>query len=104
MSTRGTRVDHSDVNRIFRKLLKRAGIGSRSASCRPRPHDLRHSFAVRTLLDWYRTGVDVPARLPLLSTYLGHTQPRDTYWYLQAAPELLALAAGRLERSLEGRS
>jgi integrase/recombinase XerD len=104
MSTRGVRVDHSDVNRTFRELLKRAGIGSRSASCRPRPHDLRHSFAVSTLLDWYRAGVDVPARLPLLSTYLGHTQPRDTYWYLQAAPELLALAAGRLERFLGERS
>jgi integrase len=104
LSTRGARVDHSDVNHTFRKLLKQTGIGSRSGSCRPRPHDLRHSFAVNTLLDWYRAGVDVAARLPLLSTYLGHTQPSDTYWYLQAAPELLELAAGRLERSRAGRS
>ncbi|MGH2903497.1 MAG: tyrosine-type recombinase/integrase [Solirubrobacteraceae bacterium] len=104
MSTRGTRLDHSDVNRTFRKLLKHAELGSHSASCRPRPHDLRHSYAVRTLLDWYRADLDVPARLPLLSTYLGHVQPSDTYWYLQAAPELLGLAAGRLERSLGERS
>ncbi len=50
-----------------------------------------------TLLDWYRDGVDVAARMPLLSAYLGHTSPASTYWYLQAAPELLALAAQRLE-------
>jgi hypothetical protein len=63
---------------------------------------MRHSFAVRTLLDWYRAGVEVQPRLPLLSTYLGHVHPKDTYWYLTAAPELLQLAAGRLERSQEG--
>lgn len=61
-------------------------------------HDLRHTFAVR-LLDWYRAGDNVELRLPSLSTYLGHRDPRSTYWYLSAAPELLALAAGRLELS-----
>jgi integrase/recombinase XerD len=66
--------------------------------CRRRHnHDLRHSFAVATLLDWYRTGEDVQARLPRLATYLGHRDPRSTYWYLSAAPELLALAADRLQ-------
>jgi integrase len=64
-------------------------------------HDLRHTFAVRTVLDAYRTGADVGARLPLLSTYLGHVDPGATYWYLDAAPELLALAGERLERHLE---
>jgi integrase len=59
---------------------------------------LRHTFAVATLLDWYRDGGDVAARLPLLSTYLGHVSPEHTYWYLHAAPELMAEAAGRLER------
>ena len=68
---------------------------------RVRPYDLRHSFAVRTLLDWYRAGLDVEARLPLLSTYLGHVSPASTYWYLSAAPELLALAGQRLEHALE---
>jgi hypothetical protein len=60
---------------------------------------VRHAFAVATLLDWYRDGGDVAVRLPLLSTYLGHTHPGDTYWYLSAAPELLAEAARRLENN-----
>jgi integrase len=64
-------------------------------------HDLRHRFAVNTLIDWYRQGVDVQARLPLLSTYMGHVEPRDTYWYLSAEPELLGLAARRLEPTIE---
>ena len=63
-------------------------------------HDARHSFAVRTVLGWYRAGLDVEAHLPLLSTYLGHGSPSSTYWYLSAAPELLALAAERRERTL----
>ena len=52
---------------------------------------------MRTLLGWYRDGSDVAARMPLLSTYLGHVDPGDTYWYLSAAPELLALVAARLD-------
>ena len=72
-----------------------------SARCRPRLHDLRHRFAVNTLIDWYRQGVDEQARLPVLSTYLGHVEPADTYWYLTAAPELLELAARRLEPAIE---
>ena len=63
------------------------------------PHN-RHSFAVTCLLDCYRRGDDVQATLPRLSTYLGHSDPRHTFWYLSAAPELLALAAGRLEAHL----
>jgi hypothetical protein len=60
-------------------------------------------FAVNTLLGWYRAGDDVAAKLPLLSTYLGHVDPAATYWYLSAVPELLALAAERLERKDRGR-
>jgi integrase/recombinase XerD len=52
---------------------------------------------VTTMLDWYRDGHDVQARLPLLSTWLGHVDPASTYWYLHAVPELLALATRRLE-------
>jgi integrase/recombinase XerD len=55
---------------------------------------------VRTVLDWYRAGVDVQAQMPLLSTYLGHVSPAASYWYLSAAPELLALAGRRLEQHL----
>lgn len=60
------------------------------------PHN-RHRFAITSVLGWYRDGLDVQPRLPGLSTYLGHTNPADTYWYLSATPELLALAAERLE-------
>lgn len=97
VSCAGTRLLYYNVSATFTKLTRRAGLTARSASCRPRPHDLRHSFAVRTLLEWYRDGADIPARLPLLSTYLGHVEPANTYWYLQATPELLAEAARRLQ-------
>lgn len=93
----GTRKRIAHVEATFRKLRAATGLAGRSANCRPRIHDLRHAFAVRTLIGWYRDGGDVAARLPLLSAYLGHRQPKYTYWYLQAAPELLAEAALRLE-------
>ena len=102
ISPAGTRLLYCNVSHTFVQLVERAGLRSRSARCRPTLHGLRHSFAVRTLLDWYRAGVEVQPRLPLLSTYLGHVHPKDTYWYLTAAPELLQLAAGRLEHSQEG--
>jgi integrase/recombinase XerD len=96
VSLRGTRLIYPVVQQVFRRLCDEAGVGRESPNP-PRVHDLRHSFAVRTLLDWYSSGEDVEARAPVLSTYLGHRDPRSTYWYLSAAPELLALAAGRLE-------
>ena len=102
VSTVGTRLCYNDVWRTFHRLLCRVGITVRSASCRPRIHDLRHSFAVQTMLDWYASGADVQALLPRLSTYLGHTDPKHTYWYLHAAPELLALAAQRLDARQTG--
>jgi integrase len=82
------------VSQTFRQLIDNAGIGA-GAPRPPRLHDLRHSFAVATLLSWYRAGEDVQAKIPSLSTYLGHREPSSTYWYLSAAPELLALAAAR---------
>ena len=84
----------------FGQLVRTAGLRPRSPRCRPRIHDFRHGFAVATLLDWYRAGVDVQARLPLLSAFLGHVDPASTYWYLEATPELLALAAVRQEQVL----
>lgn len=98
VSLRGTRPGYEVVDQVFRRLCDGAGVGVGSPTP-PRVHDLRHTFAVNTLLGWYRSGEDVEARLPWLSTYLGHRDPRSTYWYLSAAPELLALAAGRLELS-----
>lgn len=70
----------------------------------PRMHDLRHTFAVRTVLRWYRAGLDVESRLPVLSTYLGHVHAWQTYWYLSAVPELMQIAGRRLERFLGDRS
>jgi integrase len=103
ISPAGTRLLYCNVHSTFQQLAHQAGLQSRSASCRPRIHDLRHSFAVRSLLDAYSSGQDGQARLALLSTYLGHIDPAATYWYLSAAPELLALAGQRLEHHLAGK-
>jgi len=105
VSTTGHRLSQSTLNSTFSFLVRAAGLepppGSRAR--RPRPHDARHSFAVTTLLAWYRAGEDVQARLPALSAYLGHVEPKDTYWYLSAVPELLALAGDRAEGRRERR-
>lgn len=82
VSTAGTRLRYENISWTFIKLVRRAGLRPRSASCRPRLHDFRHSLAVRTLLDWYRGDADIATRLPLLSAWLGHTDPKNTYWYL----------------------
>ncbi len=95
VSTTGTRLIYECVRETFIKLRRVAGL-ERTSRQGPRIHDLRHSFAVQTLLGWHRTGIDVGAQLPLLSTWLGHRHPASTYYHLQAAPELLALAAERL--------
>jgi integrase len=93
----GRRLHSGNATATFRVLVDAAGIVVRSGQRRPRLHDIRHSVAVWTLMDWYRDRGDVQARLPLLSTWLGHVDPKSTYWYLQAVPELLALAVERLE-------
>lgn len=92
VSLRGTRVIYETVWPTHRKLCEHARVGAGS-TIRPRIHDHRHSFAVNTLLGWYQDGVDVPSRISWLSTYLGHREPRYTYHYLSAAPDLLAHAA-----------
>jgi len=84
----------------FRVLIKQAGLEGSGERVRPRPHDLRHTFAVRTLIGWYRVGEDIDRKMPALSTYLGHVSPESTYWYLQSVPELIALATERLERRI----
>jgi integrase len=99
LSRKGTRLLRPNVTLTFFRALRRSGLWNRKPR-RPRIHDLRHSFAVNTLCDWYRAGLDVEAQIPLLSTYLGHVKPSSTYWYLTAAPELLGLAAELLERSM----
>ena len=98
VSNAGTRLTSQNVQHRFRVVAARAGLVARSGRCRPRLHDFRHLVAVRTLTEWYVAGIDIGPLLPLLATHLGHADPRSTYWYLTATPELLALAAGRLER------
>jgi integrase/recombinase XerD len=94
VSLTARRLIYAVVCPTFRSLVDAAGVGI-GAPHPPRLHELRHSFAVRTLLRWYRAGDDVQAKIPSLSTYMGHREPRHTYHYLSAAPELLALAAAR---------
>lgn len=93
----GQRMQPSWVQQTFAKLLVLADVQTPSGRRRPRIHDLRHSLAVATLINWHMAGVDVHANLPVLSTFLGHSSLEGTYWYLQAVPELLGLAAARLE-------
>lgn len=105
ISTKGARLRPSNVQQTFRGLVHQAGLRPASSSCRPRLHDLRHAFAVSTMLDAYRSGADPAVVLPVLSTWLGHTEPRDTYWYLSGTTELLAAATQRLEAGAhDGRS
>jgi integrase len=95
LSSAGTRLDRSDVAKTLRRIT--AAMGVRTDTVHPTAHQLRHSFAVRTLIEWQRSGAGIDERIAALSTYLGHVSPADTYWYLSAAPELMALAADKLD-------
>lgn len=91
----------------FAVVSQEMGLRPQQRFCRhghgPRIHDLRHSFAVHTITDWYRRGLDPDPEMIKLTTYLGHSKPEHTYWYIEAVPELLALASQRAERSLATR-
>lgn len=95
LSAVGTRLNRSAVDKTLREIT--TSIGIRTATVRPRAHDLRHSFAVATMIRWMGSGLAVDDHIAVLSTYLGHVSPADTYWYLSAAPQLMALAAERLQ-------
>lgn len=97
VSGAGTRLLYQNVQDTFMRLVYAAGLGHRRPR-RPTLHDLRHTFAVQTVIGWHRQHLDVESMLPLLSTYLGHVGPSSTYWYLTAVPELLEAATARLER------
>jgi integrase len=98
VSLAGTRLIYKNVHYAFHRLTQAARLAPRSRMCRPRIHDLRHTFAVNTITGWYADGGGIDARMPLLSAWLGHASPAETYWYLTGTPELLALAAARLEQ------
>jgi len=103
VTERGNRLDISDIRKTFYAVCQQTGLRAPGARRGPRLHDLRHRFAVLTLLRWYRGGHDAERLLPVLSTYLGHVNVSDTYWYLTAWPELMREARHRLERSWEPR-
>jgi integrase len=102
LSSIGTSLDRSAVARTLRTLT--TALGLRTDTVHPTAHQLRHSFAVSTLIDWQRSEVQVDERIAVLSTYLGHVSPSETYWYLTATPELMDSAAQRLGRRLGERS
>ena len=103
VNDRGAPLSHDQSLDTFQRLLQKIGVTNQRERRRPHLHDLRHRFALQTLLQWYRDGQDVERRLPMLSAYLGHTEIRDTYWYLSASPEIMTLARERLEQHWEGR-
>jgi integrase len=98
IGARGRRMRREELNRTFTALIDQLGVQCRGARQRPRPHDLRHSLAVRTLIDWHHADEDIDRRMPALSALLGHADPASTWWYLEAVPELMALVSHRLER------
>ena len=98
ISERGSRITGQTARYTFAKLSQQLGLRAPAKyhGRGPRLQDLRHRFAVRTLIYWYRTGLDVERELPKLATYLGHVHVNETFWYLEAVPELLQLATDRL--------
>ncbi|HUY44667.1 MAG TPA: tyrosine-type recombinase/integrase [Streptosporangiaceae bacterium] len=96
VSVRGTRLHPRVADEVFAGLARSAGLRARSPRTRPVLKSFRHTFAVNTLIGWYQAGADVDARMPVLSSWLGHAGPRSTYWYISADPALLGLAAGRM--------
>lgn len=104
VAEQGGRLLHQYVHRVFWRLSRQIGLRQKGQRNGPRVHDLRHRFAVQTLINWYRAGLDIEQQLPVLSTFLGHAYVRDTYWYLSATPELMSHAARRLDKRWEARS
>jgi integrase len=91
-------IRYASVEKTFSRLRQKLGWTDDGRTRRPRIHDLRHTFAVRRLLRWYKEGVDVDRKILALSTYLGHAKATDTYWYISSVPELMAVTSARFER------
>ncbi len=86
-NTSGKRLSYDNIYCRFRRLSRH--LPDQPGRRRPRFHDLRHRFSIKTLLNWYSEGADVQQLLPILLTYMGHVEVRDTYWYISACPELM---------------
>jgi integrase len=104
VTVNATRPRARNIQQAFRALTRACRLPVGTANNEPRLHDLRHSFAVNTLIEAHRAGVDVDARIAALATYLGHTSPTSTYWYLTASPQLLDLVNDRVEAYRQGRT
>lgn len=96
VGTKGGRLNPNTARAAFRAVADSCGLASRPGCAAPTLHGLRHTFAVDTLVDAHRQGADVDARVATLATYLGHVEPANTYWYLSASPELMAIASERV--------
>ena len=103
VSSWGNRLDGAQIRRAFYALSRQIGLRGTYDRHGPRLHDFRHSFATRTLVNWYRCEKDPERLLPVLSTYLGHVHIADTQWYLEGSPELMGEAMRRLESRWEDR-
>jgi len=102
VTSRGTKLEKTNLSRVFRELSRQITIRKPGVRHGPRLHDFRHRFAIETLLRWYRSGEQVSRRMPVLSTYLGHTNVSGTYWYLGSTPELMAAASKLIETRWKG--
>ncbi len=102
LTGRGIKFAVSEVHLAFNAISRTVGLRTPQMRRGPRLHDLRHRFATETLLRWSSSGVEIEREMLTLSTYLGHSNIADTYWYLSAHPELLKHAALRLERRWGG--
>ena len=104
VSDMGNRPDDCSARYNFAIVCQRVGLRPPQKFNRhgrgPRIHDLRHTFAVHTIVDWYRTGKDPEREMIKLTTYMGHVKPEHTYWYIEAVPELLELATTRATRTM----
>ena len=102
VTSRGTKLEKTNLSRVFRELSRQITIRKPGLRHGPRLHDFRHRFAIKTLLRWYRSGEQVSRRMPVLSTYLGHANVSGTYWYLGSTPELMAAASKLIETRWKG--
>lgn len=102
LSKTGARLSPQRARQSFDQLRRATGLDRDTLGRHARIHDIRHTFVLRTLVSWYREERDIEPQLPLLSTFLGHVEPKHTFWYFEATPDLLALAAERLERTWDG--
>ena len=107
LGERGRRISEYAVQYAFARCSQTTGLRDKQEGYNwgigPRLHDLRHTFAVRTIIDWHRAGLDVDREMYKLIAWLGHKSPKETYWYVEAVPELLRIVAERAEAAWAGR-